>query len=135
MRTVNADALAEIEKEFGLEAINIVRVWWNGTDPVDYSDKIEDGVLGRVLEVSGLDNVITLDRSGTSVSVTVKLDDSTGDLHTIINNTDIHKKKVQILQWFKGRPKSDAFPLFTGRINTPLEWNEGDRTLSFTVMN
>ena len=138
MRTINAAALAEINREFGLEPINIVRVYWNNTF-TDYSDKAEGledfNVQGKVLEISGLDNVVSLDRSTSSASITIKLDDSDGSLRTIINNSDIHKRPVKILQWFEGRPKSDAFVLFAGEINTPIEWSEGERTLTFSVVN
>jgi hypothetical protein len=136
MRNINADALFEIEKQFGLESILIVRVWWNDTY-IDYSDKSDTkyDVQGKVLSISGLDNVLGIDQGSTSSSVSVTLDDSDDSLRTIINNRDIHKTKVQILQWFAGRPKTDAFVLFTGQINTPIQWNEGSRTLEFTVLN
>lgn len=138
MRDINASALAELSREFGLEPVNIVRVFWND-NPVDYSDKREGleqfGVLGKVLEISGLDNVISIDKSSASASIQVKLDDSDGSLRTIINNMDIHKRPVQILQFFTGHPYSDAFILFAGQINTPMSWDEGERSLSFTIVS
>jgi hypothetical protein len=136
MRTCNAAALAKIQQEFGLEPINIVRVFWGAT-PVDYSDKaIEEwGVVGGLMELSGLENVITVNGNSTSTGITVKLNDSEGTLKQIIDTHDVHKLRVQILQWFDGRPKTDAFVLFDGQINTPMEWSEGMRTFTFSVVN
>lgn len=136
MRNINDNALAEISRQYGLESVLIVRVWWFDAY-YDYSDKTDLGadVFGRVLEISGIDNVLGVDKSSTSSSVSVVLDDSDGQLKQIIDYRDIHKVKVQILQWFAGRPKSDAFVIFTGQINTPIEWSEGQRTLSFSVVN
>lgn len=139
MRDINTTALAEINRNYGLEAINIVRVYWDGINPTDYSDKREgleaQGLLGKVLEITGLDNIVSLDRSTSSTSINISLDDSDGSLRTLINSMDIHKKRVDILQWFVGGSKADAFVLFSGEINTPMDWQEGARTLNFTVVN
>jgi hypothetical protein len=136
MRNVNTNALTEIQRQYGLESILIVRVWWSDLY-YDYSDKVNLGAdaFGRILEISGIDNVLGIDKSSTSASVSVTLDDSDGQLKQIIDNVDIHKVKVQVLQWFAGRPKSDAFVIFTGQINSPIEWSEGNRTLRFDVVN
>lgn len=136
MRNINSVALAEISREFGLEPILIVRVFWNSI-PVDYSDKANpvENVVGKVLDISGIDDVLSIDTGGTSNTVTVKLDDADGEIRNVINNKDIHKRPVQILQWFAGQPKSEAFVIFTGQINTPMEWSEGERSFQFTAVN
>lgn len=139
MRDINASALAAISAEFGLEAVNIVRIWWTDSNYTDYSDKREGlevfGVQGKVLSISGLDNIISLDKTAASGSISVQLDDSDGSLRGVTNSLDLHKRPCQVLQWFTGRPLSDAFVLFSGRINTPMSWNEGDRTFDFTIVN
>lgn len=139
MRDINAGALAEINREYGLEAINIVRVWWTDTHYINYSDKREGlegtGLEGKILSISGLDNIISLDKTAASASISVQLDDTDGSIRNIINNVDVHKRPVQIIQWFAGRPLSEAFVLFSGRLNTPMGWNEGDRSFNFTVVN
>ncbi len=136
MRTCNAAALAKIQQEFGLEPINIVRVFWGAT-PVDYSDKAipEWDVVGGLLELSGLEDVISIGGNSTSSSITIKLDDSESTLKQIIDTHDVQKMRVQVLQWFDNRPKSDAFVLLDGQINTPMEWSEGERTFTFTIAN
>lgn len=134
MRTMSAEALTEISKVYGLEPIIIVRVFWNEV-PFDYSDKAvaDENILGGLLEISSLEDSFEL--PSTNQSISVKLDDSEGNLRNIIDANDIHKKRVQVLQWFTGRPKSDAFVILDGQINTPIEWSEGERTLSFTIIS
>lgn len=136
MRSISPNAMAELSREFGLESIIIVRVYWNNQTYVDYTEKREGlsnyNIEGRILSTTGLSDVIEI---GSTVSISVTLDDSDGALKQIINNTDIHKKRVQVLQWFWGLPKSEAFVLCTGQINSPMEWSEGNRTLSFSILN
>ena len=134
MRTISATSLAKIGEQYGTEPIIIVRVWWNDI-AYDYSDKIvlDQGVFGRILSVSGLDDISNLSSNVQTISVT--LDDSDEQLKQIIDYIDVHKKRVQVLQWFNGIPKSEAFVLFEGQINSPIEWSEGARTLSFDVVS
>jgi hypothetical protein len=37
-------------------------------------------------------------------------------------------------QWFEGLPITEAFKLYEGQISSPIQWHEGDRTLSFEVV-
>lgn len=134
MRTISDAALAEISREYGLESILIVRVFWNDT-PVDYSDKAVEGLVGKILDISGIDDILSIDTGSTSTTVTVKLDDSDESILSVINNQDVHKRPVQILYLAAGLPLSEAFVLFTGQINTPMEWNEGERSFQFSVVN
>lgn len=135
MRTINSNALAAIQAQYGLESLNIVRVWWNDV-PYDYGDEtnLDYDVDGRLLELSGIEDVLLLSGS-TSTNVTVKLDDYDNAIKNILDYNDVHKKRVQILQWFSNSPKSDAFVLFEGQINSPIEWDEGTRTFTFSVVN
>lgn len=134
MRTIPAAAQAILDTAYGVESNLIVRVWWNGVTPYDYSDKVS-GTLGRILSISGLDDVIGIDGSSNSASVSVVVDDASNDILSIINQNDTHKVKAQVLQWFEGLDPADAFVLFTGEVNTPLQWSEGERTFSFTILN
>lgn len=136
MRNINANALAEIQTVYGLESILIVRVFWDGT-AFDYADKAvpSENVEGKILELSGLEDSVTLKGGSVTTSLTVTLDDTDGTLKDIINYNDVHKRRVQVFQWFGGRPKSDAFMLFDGQINTPMSWNEGQRQFTFTVVS
>jgi hypothetical protein len=136
MRTINATALAEIQKQYGIESIIVVRVYWGDGRYTDYSDKAypDYGVEGRILSLGGFDDVVSLSGSKNSASVSLTLSDHDGALKNIFNTTDLHKLKAEVLQWFHGIPLSEAFVILDGVINTPIVWKEGDRTLEITVM-
>ena len=42
---------------------------------------------------------------------------------------------MRLYQWFTGLDLSDKFLVFAGRINTPVSWNERDRTVKITVVS
>ncbi len=135
MRNISAVSLAKIQAENGSEPIIVVRVFWNGL-PTSYCDKKneEEGLVGKLIEISGIEDVINIDESATSVSLDVTLDDTDGSIKSIFDQTDIHKTYVQVLQWFEGIPLAEAFLIFEGEISSPIVWSEGVRTLAFNVI-
>lgn len=135
MRNISDAVLAHIGNVQGIEPVNIVRVWWTSTGYIDYADREFDGVKGSVLDIGQLEDVINVDMNSTSTEVTVRLDDANGDLKEIFNNVDMHRKRVQIYQWFTELPYESKFSLFEGEIATPVTWNEADRTLDFDVLS
>jgi hypothetical protein len=136
VRTINPTALAKAQEQYGLESVLIVRAYWNAAF-YDYADKsdLEAGIFGRVLQISGLEDVVSVDGSSTSASISITLDDSDGQIKGIIDFIDVHKKRIQVLQWFAGMPKENAFVIFDGEVNSPFEWNESDRTFTFNVVS
>jgi hypothetical protein len=40
-----------------------------------------------------------------------------------------------VWQWFDGLSLDDKFLVFVGQINSPVEWNEANRTFSFAITN
>ncbi len=134
-RTLPANAITEIAKPLGVEPINIVGVDWvgNGTE-ILYADRDLTGVLGRILELGEFDEIVKATGNST-VSVRVSLDDTDGELKTIYNTTDLHKKRCSVYQYFGGLSLADKFLLFRGEISTPVVWDEGKRTLSFDILS
>lgn len=119
----------------GTEPITIIEVQWTpGGNRIAYADRNIGSIQGRILEVSQLDAVVTVSGGSDSQKISVTLDDTQGDLKSIFDNHDIHKRPVWVYQWFDGLDLSDRFLLFTGQINSPVVWNEADRTLSFDVV-
>lgn len=135
MRKLSPATIAKFS-ESGFEPVILVRVFWQGGDGVTYSDKLyeEYGFEGKLIQIGVIDDVVNVNSSSSSASVSVTLDDTDGTLKSIFNTTDIHKTKVRILQWSSDLPTSEIFVLFTGQISSPIEWKEGDRTLSFDVV-
>lgn len=137
MRSISSASLTKLTTNLGTEPINIIEIQWVDDGPrIAYADRdIEPGVLGRILEVSGLDSVVQVSGGSDSSEINVTLDDTDGSLKQILDTVDIHKRPCWVYQWFDGIALSDKFLLFAGLINTPIEWNEGDRTLKFDIIN
>jgi len=135
MRTLSANALAKIAEKKGSEPITILDIAWNGTDVLQYSDRAVDSIPGKILEVSDLDAVINITGSSNSQSLSVTLDDTDGTIKELMNNYDLHLKDVWVYQYFEELDLSDRFLLFKGKVNSPITWNENDRTVSFSVLS
>ena len=136
MRNLTANALAQIAEKTGNDPVNIIDIIWVENGQTDsYSDRDIGSIKGRILDLSGIDDVITFDGGSSSQEISVTLDDVDGTIKGIMNNNDIHKRPVWVYQWFTGLDLADKFLLFRGEISSPIVWNEGDRTVSFSVIN
>lgn len=127
---------AKIATKLGIEPVNILEVQWgdSSSEFVKYADKDITNIAGKIISVSNLESVVKLDNQGQSQNLSVVLSDTAGDLKDIFNNNDIHGKACKFYQWFDGLPLSERFVLYQGEINSPINWSEGDRTLSFEVV-
>lgn len=137
MRNIPDGVMAHIGNVEGIEPVNIVRVWWVSSGYIDYADRefSEYGVKGSLITLSDLEDVINLDQNSSSTTVSIRLDDSSGELKEIFNNVDIHRKRVQIFQWFTEIGYDTKFVIFEGEIASPVTWSESDRTLDFDVLS
>lgn len=136
MRNLSPASLAAIQANSGVEPAIVVRIYWGGSTFTSYCDrKFEaQGLIGKLLSISGIEDVVDLNASSSSVNLSLTLDDSDGAIKNIYNTTDVHKVYVQVLQWFTYLPLSDAFIIFEGEISSPIIWSEGTRTLKFDVV-
>ncbi len=101
-----------------------------------YADRdIENIVKGKILELGSMDDVVGISENNDSQELSITLDDTDGSMKNIIDNHDIHKRDVRVWQWFDGLDLSDRFLLFSGKINSPIEWSEGEQTLSFDIIS
>lgn len=128
-----------IQRDNNIEPVVIVKVYWTGLSntPISYCDSkyVVEGLVGRLVQMGPVEDVVDITAASSSTSLQVTLDDSVGDIKAIFDSTDIHKLYVEVLQWFTGIPLTDAFTLFEGQISTPIEWDEGERTLKFDVVS
>lgn len=135
-RSLSAPLITKLNTQFGTEPINIIEIQWNSNgNRTSYADRDVQGIPGRITELSNLDFVINISDGSDSAEIDVALSDINGDLKTIIDSNDIHKKDVWIYQWFEGTSLDDKALIFRGEINSPITWNEGDRTLKFNVVS
>ena len=143
MRNISAEGLAQLAKRHGNEPVNIIEVdWIAGQSPASYADKDVQGIAGKIVELGDLDDVVAhiiaesgVTNSDTSQQIDVTLDDIDGSIKTIFDSYDVHKRSVRVYQWFEGLDLSDKFLVFAGKINTPVSWNERDRTVKITVVS
>lgn len=134
-RTINTTTH---EQQFGAEPINIIEVEWvEGGQRVSYADRdiTSENILGRIVLLDNLDFIINVNDNSDSQEINIGLSDVDGDLKNIIDTNDIHKRNVWVYQWFENDPFADKFLIFQGEINSPITWNERDRTLKFSVIS
>lgn len=136
-RDISANALAELAKSHGTEPIVLISVEWRGSsaEPSWYGDRDIEDIPGKILEVGGLDNVVGISLNNTSQQIDIVLDDTDGSIKTMFNYYDIHKKTVRVYQHFHGLDLDDKFLLFSGKISSPIIWDEHDRTVKFSVVS
>lgn len=135
MRNISQASLEKLQATSNVEPLILLKIYWNGI-PVIYGDRkvVSEGVLGKIITLSDIDDIIDVSSAASSVELSVILDDSDGELKNIYDQNDIHKVYVQVLQWFAGIPLTEAFILFEGEISSPIVWSEGARTLSFNIV-
>jgi hypothetical protein len=136
MRSLSAAALAKIAETHGSEPISIIEIDWETGVPTSYADKtLSDQIPGKILELGGLDSLLDVTRSNTTQELNMTLDDSDGTIKSFIDTRDIHQIDVRVYQWFEGLALSDKFLVFAGKLNSPIRWSEGTRSLSFGVLS
>lgn len=126
------------QQQYGAEPINVIEVQWvEDGRRIAYADRDipAENILGRITLLDDLDFIINVSQDSDSQEITIGLSDVDGDLKNIMDTTDIHKKNVWIYQWFEDDSFSDKFLIFQGEINSPITWNERDRTLKFSVVS
>lgn len=138
MKTVAPQTLNYLQQSLGTEPILVLGIKWaEEGQEVLYSDQKIDGAdypYPTIIQVGGFDTALMVSGSGDSQSISVILDDVDGHLRSIFNSYDIHKRPVKVYHHFRGLNFNYKFLIFQGEINSPVVWNEGERTLSLTVL-
>jgi hypothetical protein len=129
MRTLTPAALASILQLEGTEPLIVVGIEWVAGTVTYYCDKEIEGVKGKILSISNIESVI----AGNSKvdNLTIELDDTDGELKSIIDIVNIHKINVSVYQFYTAM--ADKFLLFKGQIQTPFTWTELGRSIGFTI--
>jgi len=138
MRNLSPQMLDEIQRQHGAESTIVLEVEWvDGGQRVMYSDKKingEDYPYPLINSIGRFDTSLQVTGSGSAQEIAVVLNDVDGDLKAIFDAYDIHKRPVWVYQAFVGLNLDYKFMLFNGQISSPVVWDEGDRTLSFSVL-
>jgi len=131
MKIVTGNTQTALDTAHGTEPVLIVEIIWDTGASRFYADKDVFDILGKLLEVSSVEVMATSNRS--NQTVTIKIDDTDGEIKQVIDNVNVHKVKCRIYQAYTTLLFTDKFLLFEGLINTPFVWDETDRSLELTV--
>lgn len=132
MRIITPTADTELQKRFGAEPLIVVGISFGGNF-VYFGDRDHTDFEGRVLEVADLDNVINISKNATVSNILIKFLDTDGYFKQLFNTVDFHKQPLRVYQYFPGTIfATDRILLFDGYMSTPIEYHEGEMTLSVT---
>lgn len=136
MRQTTPAAFLEIAKKTGTEPVIFLDIQWKPNAPfVRYSTKEMDGVISSILSIGDVDTAVNLDSSSSSVSISVTLNDTKGEIKAIMDTQDIHKRPCIVYYWIDGLALSDAFEVFRGQISSPVVWDSAAKNVSFDILD
>ncbi len=145
-RNIPIASLNKLNRTDDVESVIIVEITWAlGGVPLRYATKdvsapsVLSGapieIPGKVHTISDIDSVVAVSLNETSEEFDLILEDTDGSIKTIIDNNDIMLRDVSVYQWFEGLNFEDRFLIFRGKINSPISWNEADRSVKFAVVS
>lgn len=130
-----------LDANTGTELILVIEVFWSG-DINGVSQKYADreiagtDVKGSILNVPPINEAVQLLQGGVSRSLNIVLDDTDGTIKPLYDSYDTHKIPVQVTLYADTTDfDTERVDLFLGQMNSPIEWDEGERTFSFAVVN
>jgi hypothetical protein len=143
MRVIEGNALAALQEQYAVEPINIIGIEFEAGTILLYADKdIRDAegnvvVSGKILRLDSLEEAIKVSSGANSVSVSVELDDTNGEIKAAFDQYDLHKKPCYIYQYFDNDTLTldDKFLIVKGEMSTPITWDEGKRTVTFDILS
>lgn len=144
-RNISANSIAKLAQTHGVEPVIILEVQWKidgaflryATKNIDTKDAQGSAVRvpGNIIDFGDIDSVVAISLNETSEEFDLTLDDTDGFLKEIIDTNDIMLRDVRVHQWFEELAWEDRFLIFQGKINSPISWNESDRTVKFSVVS
>lgn len=100
----------------------------------DLGDPLNPGIKGKILEFGQLEAITRVDGSGSASSISFKLDDSDGNIKRLFDTMDLTFRRVSLYQYFDGLSLNDMVMLFEGVLASPIEWDEGTRSVSMSAI-
>jgi len=132
-----------ILKKKGVEPVRVLGIEWTPGTETLYSDRKINGQeypFPTMSDLGGFNTTQVVNSSSSTQNVSVVLSDIQdgdfkGKLKDVVDCNDVHKVKARVYLMVQGVQLSDKTLLFQGEINSPLEWDESDRTLSFDIIS
>ena len=135
MRNISTAGLTKLAARCGNEPITLIEVDWVAGTTAVYADRTVGTIPGRIIEVGDLDDAVNISGNSDSQELTITLDATDGSIKAILDSHDVHKRDARVYQYFTGLALSDKFLLFSGKISSPIVWNERDRTVKVTILS
>ena len=138
MRALTPETQALVDTRMGTEPFVILAIEWE-TGTRYYGDKdVTIGTMnveGRIISLSAIDAQANDKSLGVASSITVTLSDHDEQLKNIFKASTIIHRQVTVFHQYDGLSEGDLVPILVGRIATPTEWSDGNRTLSVNIIN
>lgn len=140
MKTISSDTQTRIDKFGGEDPYCLLVI--EGLGEILYfadRDTTIDGieVEGRIMSHGDVKTQTRIDETvrtlGNFAVWNVTLSDNDERLRTLMQTNDIQGVTAKVYFVFEGQALSQATVLISGKIESPPEWAEGDRTLTFDV--
>ena len=141
MRFLTTPTQNLLSTDKGTEIIIVIEVFWGGdkNGPSElYADREINGttVKGNLLIVPPINEAVQVSQGGLARSLNIVMDDTDGTVKENFDKYDTHKIPVNVTLFVE---RTDFFnervQLFLGQMNSPIEWDEGERTFSFSIVN
>lgn len=115
----------------GLEPKIVVAIEWQDNKGfIEYSKQTISGVEGTLQDIGSI-NYTFSDTRVNNATVNVTLYDEKEYLKGLYDSQDLHKRKAYVYQVLP----TDRFVIFKGYTNSPIVWNEADRTLTLSLIS
>ena len=134
MRTLTSAARSKINKRTATEPIIVVEITWKTGSIRRYAEKKHQNAAGKILEISSFESTKKL-KGGQSTSINLLLDDTDDEIKDLLKNSDPHESSAVVYQSYQGLSTGSNFVLFKGKLNSPIVWNEGNRTVNITIVS
>ena len=133
MKTVSLPSQLSLETQYGVEPILVLEVSWTDDSVSYYSDTVNVEADTRIVSVSEIGQTLNpLNNQIGSVEVTIS--DDKDEIKDLTKSFDLHKRPCKLIMTFAGRTIEDGFTVFTGVISSPFEFDETQRTVTFTLV-
>lgn len=131
MRTLTANTLAKVATPLGTEPIIVIKIDCGGIHY--YADKDLSFAVKKILTFSGLQQQTKIGKMGTVSSASITMDDTDGSLKAIMDAYLMDGSPATIYHHYEGNLITDLTTLLDGRIEGPVIWDEGERTITFDI--
>lgn len=125
---------AEVSKVKASEPLIIVEVKWSDSDIKFYCEEDFGDAEALLLEISAIETTTTVEGAGSTGSASCTLSDTSGYIKNILGTKDVHKIPVNLYLAYKTLTFGDKVRIFTGEMNTPIEWDDAERTFRFEIV-